>query len=81
MIDMEEIYPALALWYQIPDEEIDSSADNLVVVKPTGCHMKGHMRCPVSFCHAGKIFLKLNLIFRNQMTEDRRVRLTPTVSE
>ena len=41
MIDMEEIYPALALWYQIPDEEIDSSADNLVVVKPTGCHMKG----------------------------------------
>ena len=41
MIDMEEIYPALALWYQIPDEEVDAPADNLVVVKATGCHLKG----------------------------------------
>ena len=41
MIDMEEIYPALALWYQIPDDEEDQAADNLVIVKPTGCHMKG----------------------------------------
>jgi Ca2+-binding EF-hand superfamily protein len=41
MIDMEEIYPALALWYQIPDDEVESASDNLVVVKPTGCHMKG----------------------------------------
>ena len=41
MIDMEEIYPALALWYQIPDDEVESASDNLVIVKPTGCHMKG----------------------------------------
>lgn len=41
-IDMEEIYPALALWYQIDDEDDSTQqTDGLVVVKPTGCHMKG----------------------------------------
>lgn len=41
-IDMEEIYPALALWYQIDDDDDSSQqTDGLVVVKPTGCHMKG----------------------------------------
>lgn len=41
-IDMEEVYPALALWYQIPDQDSGGAAGgNLVVVKPTGCHLKG----------------------------------------
>jgi Ca2+-binding EF-hand superfamily protein len=38
-IDMEEVYPALALWYQIDDKDLED--DNLVIVKATGCHMKG----------------------------------------
>ena len=46
-IDMEEIYPALALWYQISDGDQDQ-ADGLVVVKATGCHLKGGHCCVVS---------------------------------
>ena len=38
-IDMEEIYPALALWFQMDDDGLED--DGLVVVKSTGCHMKG----------------------------------------
>jgi|TARA_B100000780_G_C21082919_1_gene436186 Ca2+-binding EF-hand superfamily protein len=38
-IDMEEIYPALALWFQIDDT--DEDIESLVIVKATGCHIKG----------------------------------------